>query len=179
MESLFENKTKYTEKLYKIFLKAYQEEYGKSDKLFFIYNLVFFGICMIIAFKSNETKLGIGILIGLLIYLGFKIIRPMRQKQKTEQGPKLKGQFVNTYKFYKNYFKVENPEGDAQIVYFNLYRVVETNDNYYLYISREAAFIVSKIGFIKGTDLEFSSFIKKKAFTKYRNRKKKIKNSHA
>lgn len=171
MEALFENKTKYTEKAYKLFFKYYEQEYGRSDRLFFIYNLVFFGFCMIIAFKYNEIKLGIGILIGLIIYVSIKILRPKKMKEKTRQSSKLKGQFVNSYKFYKNYFKVESSEGEAQILYFKLYRVVETNEYYHIYISREAAYIVSKMAFTKGTNLEFSKFIRKKAFTKYRDRR--------
>ena len=176
MEELFENKTKYTEDNYNTFLKYYEKEYGTSDRLFFVYNIIFFGFCMIFAFKSSETGLGIGILVGLLIYLGFKFIRPARKTEKIKQGPMLSGKFVNTYKFYKRYFMVENSEGKAQILYIRLYRVVETRDYYYIYISREAAFLVSKQGFTKGNDKEFSEFIRKKTFTKYRSRvKTKIK----
>ena len=44
------------------------------------------------------------------------------------------------------------------------------------YISRDYAFIVSKLGFTKGTSQEFSAFIKKKVFTKYKDRRNKINN---
>ena len=170
MEILFENKTKLSDKEYRVFLKSYQEEFSKSDIGYFIFNLFFFGMCMFFAFKENEKILGFALLIGLLVYVWAKIIRPTQSVKKDQKSQKLSGHFVNNYEFYKNYFKVQNSEGKAQIIYFKLYRVVETKAYFYIYISREYAFIVSKLGFTKGTPEEFSKFIKKKMFTKYKNR---------
>ncbi len=170
MEELYENKTKYSEKLYNIFLNAYREEYASSENLLMIYNIGFFGICCIFAFIEKLILLGVVIIVGLMIYVWYKIIRPTIREEKTRKGPKLKGNFINTYKFYKNYFKVENPEGQAQVLYFKIYRVVETRDYYYIYISRENAFVMSKNSFTKGSSLEFTNFIKKKVLIKYKNR---------
>ena len=50
--------------------------------------------------------------------------------------------------------------------------MVETNEYYYIYLNREYAFIMSKIGFEKGNNIEFSEFMKKKIFTKYKNKSK-------
>ena len=170
MEKIFENKTKYSQKEYDIFLESYKKEYAKSDYAYIIFYILFFGFCMIWAFKIGEILLGIALLAGLGIYLWFKIIRPSILVDKTKKGPKLNGSFSNKYEFYKNFFKVENPEGKAQIYYFKLYRVVETKSYFYIYISRQYAFIVSKLGFTKGSSENFSKFIKKKIFTKYKNR---------
>lgn len=170
MDYLFENKTKYSQKEYDIFLDVYKKEYSFSNNAYLIFNIVFFGMCMVLAFKEKEIILGIAILIGLAIYLWYKLIRPMRLVEKNKKGPKLSGNFVNTYRFYKNYFKVDNPEGKAQIFYLKLYRVTETKTHFYIYISRDNAFIVSKFGFTKGKAEEFSKFIRKKVFHKYRNR---------
>ena len=125
---------------------------------------------MIFAFKEGEIVLGIVLLIGLLVYLWYKIIRSAQLVEKDKKSNKVSGNFVNKYIFYKNYFKVENPDGKAQIFYFKLYRVVETKSYFYIYISRQCAFIVSKLGFTKGKTEDFSKFIRKKVFTKYKNR---------
>ena len=170
MEKLYENKTKYTDKEYNAFLKSYKEEFSKSDILYMLFNIFFFGMCMLFAFKEDEKVLGITLLIGILAYIWFKIIRPMKSVKKDQKSHKVSGHFINNYEFYKNYFKVENSEGKTQIAYFKLYRVVETKAYYYIYISREYAFIVSKLGFTKGNPEEFSKFIKTKVFTKYKNR---------
>ena len=173
MEELFENKTKYSQEEYEKFLKSYEEEYATSENAYMLFNILFFGFCMILAFRNNEILLGIALLIGLLIYIWFKFIRTAKRNKKDRKSSKLSGNFINTYKFHKNQFSVDNPEGKAQIFYFKLYRVVETNTNYYIYISRDMAFIMSKDSFTKGNSLEFSQFIKKKMFTKYKNRIKR------
>lgn len=170
MGKLFENKTKYSQKEYDIFLKSYEEEYATSDRVYMTFYILFFGLCMIFAFRKKEFILAIALLIGLGIYLWYKIIRPFKAVEKDKKSPKLSGSFTNKYEFYKNYFKVENPEGKAQILYFKLYRVVETKSYFYIYISRQYAFIVSKLGFTEGKAEDFSKFIKKKVFSRYKNR---------
>lgn len=170
MEILFENKTKYSKKEYDIFIESYKKEYAVSDYAYIIFYIVFFGFCMILAFMEKEFLLGIALLVGLGTYLWYKVIRSNRLVEKTKKSKKVAGKFVNNYEFYKNYFKVENIDGKAQVLYFKLYRVVETREYFYIYISRQYAFIVSKAGFTKGNQEEFSKFIKKKVFTKYKNR---------
>ncbi len=170
MEELYINKTKNTQKEYDLFLKSYQEEYAVSENLYTLFYLVFFTFCLIFAFCNGETLLGVLITIGLVIYIWYKFIHPIKRVNKEKKSDKITKKYTNTFKFYKNYFKVENPEGEAQIFYFKLYRVVETKTHFYIYISREYAFIVSKNGFEKGDSREFSKFIKKKSFNKYRNR---------
>ena len=170
MEKLFENKTKYSQKDYDIFLESYKKEFAASDYAYILFNIVFFGICMILAFREKEIILGIGILTGLGIYLWFRVIRQNLIVEKTRKGKKVSGEFVNNYEFFKNYFKINNQDGEAQVLYFKLYRVIEAKDFFYIYISRQYAFIVSKQGFTKGTSEEFSNFMKKKMFTKYKNR---------
>lgn len=173
MDTLFENKTKYSQKEYNAFVESYRKEYEKSDMAWLIFNFIFFGACMILAFLEKEIVLGILILIGLTIYFWFKIIKPIKDVERDKNSNKTSGHFVNGYAFYKNFFKVENVDGKAQIFYIKLYRVVETKTDFYIYISRQYAFIVSKFGFTKGTSEEFSKFLKKKMFTKYKNRTNK------
>ena len=170
MEILFENKTTYSQEEYNAFLESYRKEYEKSDTAWLFFNFIFFGICMIIAFIEKELILAFVLLIYLLVYFWLKIIKPTKEVERDKKSNKVSGNFVNSYMFYKNIFKVKNLDGKAQILYFKLYRVVETKTNFYIYISRQYAFIVSKSGFTKGTSEEFKQFMKKKLFTKYKNR---------
>lgn len=170
MEELFENKTKYSQKEYDLFLNSYKEEFKTSETIYMLLYVIFFAICSIFALRENEIVLGIVLIVGLIFYLWYKIIRPQTNVNKDKKSQKVSGKFVNTYKFYNNYFKIQNPDGKAQIYYLKLYRVVENKTHFYIYISREYAFIVSKIGFTKGSAEEFSKFIRKKVFTRYKNR---------
>lgn len=170
MEKIFENKTKYSQKEYNAFLESYNKEFATSDSAYIIFYMLFFGVCMIFAFKEGIFLLGITLFIGLFIYLWYKIIRPAKSVEKDKKSHKMSGSFVNKYDFYNNFFKIENTDGKAQIFYFKLYRVVETKSYFYIYVSREYAFIVSKLGFTKGNQEDFSKFIKKKISFKYKNR---------
>ena len=171
MGVIFENKTRYSQKDYDIFLESYKKEYSTSEYAYTLFYILFFGLCMVLAFMKKDYLLGIGIIVGLGIYLWYKIIRPNQLVNKTRNSQELSGNFVNNYEFYKNYFKVENSEGKAQALYLKLYRVVETKEYFYIYISRQYAYIISKSGFTKGDKDEFSKFIRKKVFiTRYRRR---------
>ena len=88
MEKLFENKTKYSQKDYDIFIEAYKNEFAKSDYVFILFNIVFFGLCMILAFREKEIFLGLAILIGLGLYLWFRIIRQNLIVEKTKKSQK-------------------------------------------------------------------------------------------
>lgn len=168
---LFENKTRYTKQEYEKFLKSYREEYQFKNNLFTGVMVVFWIFCMIFAFKTNDILLGIAIIIGLIIFAVYKILRSAKNVQKAEENEKLSGNFFSTYKFYNNYLNVENAEGKAKLYYYKLYSIVETKTNYYIYVSRNSAYIVSKMSFTKGNDKDFSKFIKRKLLIKYKNRK--------
>ena len=176
MECLFENKTKYSEKLYSIFVKDYAKEYATSDRFFIFYNVLFFSLCSYIAFNEKEIGLGILIIIGILIFLFYKLIRPILKEKKNRSAEKISGSYVNHYKFYQNYFEIHNPEGDAKVSYLKVYKIIETKESYYIFLTREDAFIVSKLGFLKGNELDFTKFLKKKLMWKYKNRIKLFQN---
>lgn len=178
MEFLFENKTKYSEKLYNSFIKDYAKEYSKSDRFFVFYNVLFFSLCSYIAFNEKQIVLGICVLIGTILFLGYNIAKPYIKKKKNKKSDKVSGNFVNSYKFGQNYFEVNNPEGNAKVSYLKIYRVIETKDYFYIFLTKEDAFIVAKIGFTKGNVLDFSSFIQKKTRFKYRNRIKAYQKKH-
>ena len=170
MDELFKNKTRYSEKEYNLFLKSYEKEYGFSDTLYIIFNIGFFSLCLVLAILNKEIFLSVVILIGLLIYIWYKFIRPTKKIKEETQSNKIKNEYTNTFYFYKYYFRVENPEGKAQISYYKIYKVIETKTHFYIYIARNYAFIISKQGFINSKSEDFSQFIKKKTRLKYKTR---------
>ena len=170
-EELFKNETKCTQKEYEKFLKIQEKEHQVSELLYTLFNFGFFSMCLVIAFINKEYKLSIIILIGLLIYGWYKFIRPMQKIKKEKNSPKLKNEYINTYKFYKHYFTTENNDGKAQTYYVKIYKVIETETHFYIYISKEYAFIVSKEGFIEANYEDFRKFIKQKVKINYKEKK--------
>lgn len=169
MESLFENKTKCTDKEYEKYLKTYQKEYAVTERIYTISYLIFFIFCAIYAIKGKEIILSIGLVIAVIISIWYKFIRPYKLLQKAQNKTTME-EYICEYKFYKNNFIVSAPEGSTTIFYFKLYKVIETETNFYIFISKENGFIVSKEGFTKGKVEEFSNYISKKVMLKYKNR---------
>ena len=168
MEELFKNKTKCTQKEYNRFMQTQVKEYAVSEILYTLFNIVFFTFCLILAIMNKEYKLAVIIFVGLLIYGWYKFIRPAKKVKKEQNSKKLIQEYVNNYIFYKHYFTTENPDGKAQTFYFKIYKVIETKTHFYIYISKEYAFIVAKDGFIDSDSEEFKTFIKKKVKLKYK-----------
>ncbi len=166
MNELFKNKTKCTQKEYEAFLKSYEKEYAFSEWTYTILYIGFFILCIVLGILNKEILLTIALIIGLIIYIWYKFIRPVTKIKN--QNKKLEKEYTNTYNFYKRYFSVENVDGSAQILYFKVYKVIENKTHFYIYISREYAFIVDKNGFEKGDCNEFKKFIRKKVFGKYK-----------
>lgn len=171
MEVLFKNETKCTQKEYTKFLKIQEKEYAVSELLYIIFNISFFTFCMVLALMNKEYKLAIIIFIGLLIYGWYKFIRPFQIIKKEKNSPKLKKEYINKYKFYKHFFTTENKDGKAQTYYIKINKVIETETHFYLYISKEYAFIVAKDGFIDCNFEDFKKFIKNKIKFNYKVKK--------
>ena len=87
---------------------------------------------------------------------------------KEKNSKMLMQEFTNTYVFYKHYFITENPDGQAQTYYFKINKVIETKEYFYIYLSKEYAFIVDKEGFEKCSWQEFKKFIQNKVKLKYK-----------
>ena len=168
MEEIFVNKTVCTDKEYKIFLKSYQKEFARTDLLYILFNIIFFGVCSILLFINQDYLVGSVIIIGIILYVILK--RKRNQKIAKEQNKKVQEKFTNDYIFYNRNFAIKTKEGKANIWYFKIYRIVETEKYFYIYLNRKYAYIIAKDGFTKGEGKDFGEFIKRKTFFKYRNR---------
>lgn len=163
MEELFKNKTKCTQKEYDKFLELQIDEFGISELIKQLLWIAFFIFCIVLSIIYKEYRLLGTIFLGVLIYIWFEVIRPIKNKDKQRE-------YTNIYKFYKYFFTIECPSGVSKIFYFKIYRVIETNTHFYIYISRENAALVSKKGFINSTPEEFKKFIHKRTMLKYKTK---------
>lgn len=161
MKVLFKNKTRYTKEEYDKFLKIQVEEFGKSELLKMLLLIAFFIFVLSISIIYKEYKLLLVALLGALIYVWIEIIRPMKNKEEPKE-------YTNIYRFYKYYFTIECPMGKSKIFYFKIYRVLETESYFYIYISKERAALISKKGFINSNPEDFEKFIHKRALLRYK-----------
>lgn len=168
MEEIFVNKTVCTDKEYKTFLKSYQKEFARKDLLYMLFYIIFFIVCAILLFIEQDYLIGTIIIVGVILFIIFK--RKRNQKLAKEQKEKVQAKFTNEYSFYGRNFLIKTKEGKVDLFYFKIYRIVETEKYFYIYLNRKYAYILSKEGFTKGNAQEFGEFIKKRTFFKYKNR---------
>ena len=161
MKPLFKNVTKYTKKAYDEFLAFHKNKYGFRYISFTIIVTILILYCSISSFISKQYLLVLLFILILIAFLEYRIYLPIYKYKNNFKGTN-KNTF--TFYFYKNYFKIDK----EKIYYFNLHKVHETNDFFYLYINKNYAALVNKKGFKIGNLESFSEFIKKKCKFKYR-----------
>ena len=172
MKILFKNKTKNSKEIYKKFIEFHSQKYGIKYILFTIFMLVFFMIYIILQFKYRHYKLafsGIAIILGFILWRLFEPVNTIRKELNSEP---IKKEKTYIFSFYEKYFIVNDLNTATKVYYFRLHKAFETKSFYYLYIDTSHAYIVDKSSFVIGTCEDFSIFLKKKLWIKF-----KIKNN--
>lgn len=166
MKILFKNTTKYDKENCDNFVEFHSNKFGKKQTL----KMVLIGICILyilifnIVYKNWGLVLG-AILIGLIIYL----IENSKSAKKAKKKERIK-EF--TFYFYEKHIKIKYRRQFERLKYFQLHKIYETDEYFFLYLNEKSSLILNKAGFEVGTPKEFSKFIKNKCPLKYRNEDK-------
>lgn len=175
LKVLFKNKTKYDEKIYKIFLQFHQKIYGFRYKLYTvsIIALLLFMIASQISFHKYDLAI-----LFLFITTGFflwRFLHPISEISKEFNSHKIQKKEEFTFTFYDKYLKVLEEENLKYYIvkYRELYKVFETQNFIYIYVDKTHAFLLDKDCFSIGNSKDFSEFIHKKCRFKYRYKSKK------
>ena len=171
MKEIFINETKYSKKEYSMFIKAHQKQYGLKEDLYTIIYAIFFISFIIYSLKNSIYFAVIMLTIILITFLSYRIIHPNMVVKKELKSKKIIDEEVNTFIFYKYHFKVKNKQGQSNIMYLKIYKVLENNTHFYIYLTNTRAFVISKQEFIKGNSNEFSIFLRKRVWFRYKNKK--------
>lgn len=168
MQKLFENKTTYTQDIYIEFLKFHNKLYHLSYFLYTVFWVALLLLCIFLSFADNMRIQGVLLTIVLIMFIFYRIYRPKMLVNKEMNSEKISDNNTNTFSFYDKDFVVKNNNGIFKYKYILLHRVFETNTFFYLYVTKDDAFLIAKDAFTFGTADEFSSFIKKKCIFKYK-----------
>ena len=166
MKVLFKNTTEYNRENYDEFIKFHQEKFGVKTliKMGVIALCLIYIIIMNLIYK-NLRGVGIILLIGLIVY-GLNKLQVSGQNQDIKKNIKSKKKF--TFYFYEKYIKVKCGRKFQRIMYFELYKIFQTEEYFFLYTDEDHSLILSKDGFEIGTPKAFDLFIKKKCPLKYK-----------
>lgn len=166
MKILFKNNTKYTREKYNDFIEFHKNKYGKKV----IANILIISICILYILIFNIiNKNWLLILSVLIIGIILYIANNLKTTKETSKNKKMiNKQKEFTFFFYKNYIKIRCGRKFDRLKYFELYKVFETKEYFFLYTDETHSLIISKDGFEIGTAKGFSEFIKKKCLLKYK-----------
>lgn len=167
MEKLFENRTTYNQATYEEFLRFHAKTYNPSYIAYTLFWSIVFVFCIYVSFDSGNRLQGVLITIILIAFVGYRLYRPKKLVESELKSDKISSNNTNTFTFYDKNFLVKNNNGSFVFRYFMLRRVFETDNFFYLYVSKENAFLISKKTFSYGKSEDFSKFIKKKCMFKY------------
>ena len=173
MEKLFENKTIYNKNTYLEFLKFHNKKFNLGYNVYTIIWSILFIFCIIISFNTNLRIQGVLITIILVSFLIYRILRPNLIAKKEMSSEKITTNSVNKFKFYDKEIKIINNNGSFTYKYFSFRRIYETEKYFYIYVTKENAFVLSKKAFSLGTSEDFAKFMKKKCGWKFKPLKNK------
>jgi len=157
------NNTIYTNDLVKEFLRVYYFDKVKTIRI--IMNILIAVLVVRFFFLDNTTIDIITFIFSLfgIIELNTNML-PYTNYKRLE---KRKDSILNTkikYLFKEYNFMIDNGK-EEYINYKDLYKVIERNNTYYLYINKYKAFIVSKEGISKNNIEKLSNNFKDKVST--------------
>ncbi|MCI8518797.1 MAG: YcxB family protein [Clostridia bacterium] len=165
---LFINKTTNTQDAYMKFLKFHSKTFSFSYILYTVFWSFLFTLCIFLAFRGNARIQGVLLTIALIGFIAYRFFKPRMIMDNELKSEKVSTKSVNTYTFYERSFQIKNKNGTFNYKYFMINKVFETSEYFYLYVSKENAFLVSKNTFSLGTPTDFSSFMRRKFKLKYK-----------
>lgn len=126
-----------------------------------IYVFLAGGTCLI----TKDIDLLFLIILFITIYVLFIILLPKYRAKKLFATYKIGMDQTVLMTFYEEYFVAKSKQSTTKVFYNQLYKAIETNDNYYLFISSNSYFAVAK----NNIESSFNTYIKNKVTCPYKN----------
>lgn len=180
MKILFENITEYN----KNEVNKFQNFHAIINKPFVLY-MFFLLILLIILIGVNIKEKNWNWVISVLFFGGllfcyFKFYKSNKDKINNIRVTNKKFKF-DFYDKYLTTLDVNNKNSKSDIInYFEIKKVYETEENFYLYIGENNSMVINKNNFTIGKLPDFRDFIKNKCIFRYKKRyiAKKTKNQN-
>ncbi|MCI6271904.1 MAG: YcxB family protein [Erysipelotrichaceae bacterium] len=153
---LFETETVVDYESYVTFCKYVGKNIHKENIKVSLITLFFVLLAITGRFLSNEFSL-IFLLSALLFPFAYFYNRKRSIKKNWESSKLLHGS-VNVFRFYNDYFEIENANTKSNFKYVDLFKICEDKNNFYLFYSKLQASIIDK----KACSEKLIEFISKK-----------------
>lgn len=166
MKILFKNTTKYDKENCGNFIEFHSKKFGKKEKLkmVLVCILILYMLVFNVIYKNWGLILGT-IMIAFIIYL----IEKNKAEKKANKREDIK-EF--TFYFCEKHIKIKYKRQFERLKYFQIHKIYETDEYFFLYLNETSSLILNKAGFEVGTPKKFAKFIKSKCPFKYRTEEK-------
>lgn len=144
-----EVKTKYTKEGFQTFNRSHYQFMMRRKKWWFIAFLIL-SIPLLVLAVWNGIELNFPFIIlfllidAMIIVEVFTNILPDLQVKRMIKNDETILNIENTYVFFDDYFTVTNINGKNEIKYETLYQAIETKTSLYIYMNKQAAFLLDK-----------------------------------
>ena len=168
LKILFKNTTKYNKKVYDKFLQFHRNKFSLSYTFYTAIVAIALFYCISMQVIYHNLTLAISLCTVLTAFFLWRFLHPIKEVSKDYHSDTIQKEKEFTFLFFDNHFKIRDQLSSEIVKYYKLYRVFETTDFFYFYIDKTHSYLISKAGFFKGSTSEFSTFIKKKCWWKYK-----------
>lgn len=168
MDLLFRNTTQYTKQLYLSFLDFHKLKFGAKYQLYNIFIIIILISFIIMQLSYKLFVPAITLLVILVCFILYRYTFSSSKISKELKSKKISEGRDITFNFYDHHFEVSNESNISKLNYRHIYRIFETDKFFYIYIDKNYALILRKDGFSIGNSIEFSDFLKRKCFTKFK-----------
>ena len=168
LKILFKNKTKYSKEIYKQFVDFHSKKYHFSYVLFTATIIFLILFCIVLQISYRYYSLAILSCIIFTCFCLYRYFHPISVVNKELKGKTLQEEKSFTFKFYEKYFKIQYKLQIDTVKYYQIRKIFETKNFFYLYIDRTHAFIINKENFLIGKPADFSEFLKKKCIFRFK-----------
>ena len=155
LKLLFENTTKYTKTTYDTFLAFHSKKYHFSYTLCTALVVAFILFALVLQIKYHNYTLAFIFCCGMTAFVLWRFFRPISDISKEYKSEKIKKEKEFTFKFYDNFFMVEDDKQFSK-----------------LYLDKNHSFLLNTTCFKKKNPSDFSTFIKKKCWWCFKTHKK-------
>ena len=171
MEKLFETSTVYTAERYRKFGEFHLRSTVKWSRILLWLCAAFLAVFTTVMLVRGGLHPGYAALcyiLAVVFVLLPWLIQWMTRRQIETAAQSAEG-MTDRCEFYGDYFVETNDEGQTTAFYPRLWRAMETEDCFYLYLDRSTAAVVEKGSFLQGDVSSFRQFLEEKLGDRFRS----------
>lgn len=168
LKILFKNTTKYSKSIYTKFLQFHKKQYGLKYSLYTALISFLLLFCIIVQLKVHNIALIVVFCTIIVCFFLWRYVRPITEVNKEFQSQKIQSEEEFTFIFYEKCIKILGKSKAYSLKYYQLYKIFETDSFFYLYIDSKHSLLLDKHSFLIGSSNDFSNFIHKKCWYKFK-----------